>query len=101
MSTTLWPSAQPWSSMMRFYGADCLINKNDVEPLGYEDKSEDEMIALAIKHKTPIIVRSGYNAKWYLKGKGVPYDSLMQMINDRMGKERYKRCYTIIIKFDS
>ncbi len=99
--STRWPSAQPWSSMKRFYGADCLMNKNDIEPLGYDgDISEEEMIALAIKLKTPVIVKGGYNAKWYLKGKNVPYDTLRQMIKESQGKERYERCYVILIKYD-
>jgi hypothetical protein len=96
-----WPSAQPWSSMQRFYGTDCLMNKNDIEPLGYDGNiSEEEIIALAVKYKTPVIVKGGYNAKWYLKGKDLPYDTLMQMIKESKGKERYERCYTILIKFD-
>jgi len=96
-----WPSAQPWSSMTRYNGTDCLINQHDVQPLGFDASlSEAEMIALAIQHKSPVIVKAGFNAKWYLKGSGVPYEYLERMIKENQGKERYQRCYVILIKFE-
>jgi hypothetical protein len=102
-----------WSSISitRHYEADIFRNKHSIKPEGghgfdHDKMSEEEAIALAIKEKIPVIVKAGPKAKWYFKGKDVPYDTLMQMINDSKGKinsngkELHKNKYIILIKFD-
>lgn len=77
------------------------MNQHDVQSLGFDGNiSEAEMIALAIQHRSPVIIKAGYNAKWYLKGNGIPFNYIERMIKDNQGHERYKRYYAILIKFE-
>ena len=94
-----WPSSQSWSSITRYTGTDILINQNDVERLGFSsDLSETEMIALAIKHQCPLIVKGSYTGKWYLKGRGREHAYLEGKLRSKQGVDRYRACYALLIK---
>ena len=72
-----------------FDKCDILIHKNDIEYRGFDKtKQENEMIKLAIENDCPIIIKNGYNGKWYLKGKGFSKENLMTMINQAVGNSR-------------
>jgi hypothetical protein len=93
------PSSQSWSSITRYDGTNTGIINNDVERLGFDsDLSETEMIALAIKHQCPLIVRSGIRGKWYLKGRGREHAYLEGKLISNKGVPRYKRAYVLLIK---
>jgi hypothetical protein len=82
-------AAPPFQQITRYPRCDILANQNDIEPLGFDkDKTETEMIALAIQHGCPIIIRNGKRGKWYLKGKGKPMDELKQRIQEQTGNAR-------------
>ena len=79
-----------YTSITRYIRADILINRNDVEIKGYpKEKTEGEMIDLAILHGCKIIVKSGKNAKWYLKGKGRTIEVLKRMIANAVDSGKY------------
>jgi hypothetical protein len=42
----------------------------------------------AIAIGSPVIVKAGKNARWYLKGKGRPIDKIKKYIENRRGKTR-------------
>jgi hypothetical protein len=71
-------SCQPkmsFKQMSVYESNDVYINKNDVEPLGFDkNKSLGEMINIAIQHHCCVIVKAGKNAKWYLKGQHKNYE---------------------------
>ena len=68
---------------------DILKNQNDIEYYGFDkNKTEGEMIDLAVKNQCPIIIKSGRNGKWYLKGKGKTIEYLKSKINEKKGKSR-------------
>ena len=46
------------------------------------------MIDLAVKHGCPIIIKSGKNGKWYLKGNGYTIKHIKNEINIKSGKFR-------------
>lgn len=72
-------------SILRYEHTDILINKNDVERLGYSGSySFDYMINLAKHHNCPILVKNG-GGKWYLKGMGKSYDELKVKVDDKEG----------------
>ena len=97
----VWPSAQPWSSIERYYGSDCFKGNNDIEPKGFpETYTEEQMIALAIKYRCPLIARGGINGKWYLKCKNKKYEVLTQKLIEHTGKNTFKNCYAILIKYE-
>ena len=88
-STTSDNNNNTFQKITRYLKCDILINQNDIEPHGFEKtKTETEMIALAIQHGCPIIVRNGKQGKWYLKGKGKPMDVLKQKIEEQFGNAR-------------
>jgi hypothetical protein len=76
-------------TITRYQNCDVLKHSNDVEPLGFEKtKTEGEMIDLAVKHGSNIIVKNGINGKWYLKGKGKSKELLKTKIEENQGKSR-------------
>lgn len=82
----------------RFDNCDILINRNDIEKYGFpKETSEEEMIKLAIMNNCPIVVKNGYNGKWYLKGKGRSITYLENEIEKKSGKFR-DGVYTLLIQ---
>ena len=78
-----------YTTITRYQKCDILIFKNDIENNGYDkNKSEGEMIDLAVKHGCPIIIKSGKNGKWYLKGNGYTIKHIKNEINIKSGKFR-------------
>ena len=68
-------------------------NKTDVfhggdDAIYPKDKTLGEMIDLAIKHKSPILVKAGKNAKWYLKGSKRTTDQILTALQEKEGKSR-------------
>jgi hypothetical protein len=62
---------------------------NNVERLGYDrNNTLGEMIDLALAHKCPIIIKSGRNGKWYLKGQGKTNEFLKDQIQRKTGTRR-------------
>ena len=95
-----WPTSEEWNSITRYIGKDILINKNDVQSKGFDKSfSETDIIALAIKHKCPLIIRGSYTGKWYLKGQGRNYSYLENRMKSAPMIPRYERCYALLIKF--
>jgi len=43
---------------------------------------------LALANNCKIIIKSGYNGKWYLKGKDKDINYLIQKINENIGQSR-------------
>ena len=73
----------------RHLKCDILIHNNDVERYGFDkNKTEGEMIDLAVKNGCPIIIKNGKKGKWYLKGKGKPSEFLKNKIREEKGKSR-------------
>ena len=76
-------------NIKRYENCDILINRNDIEKYGYpKETTEEEMIELAIEHNCPIVVKSGRNGKWYLKGKGRSNEFLQSEIEKKLGTFR-------------
>ena len=66
-----------------------LHKKNLVEQFGYSRYlSLEEMIAIAIENRCPVIVRGGTNAKWYLKGK----DKTENYVREKISKVDSSKC---------
>lgn len=82
----------------RYNGVMILKHKNNFE---YDESySEEDIIALAIKERCPIVQKAGPNAKWYLKGRDMPHDHLKSMIETQLKDPipEYKNKYIILIK---
>jgi hypothetical protein len=78
-----------YTQIIRYLKCDILINQNDVEKCGFDkNKTEGEMIDLAVENSCPIIIKNGKNGKWYLKGKGKTIENLKSKINEKIGKSR-------------
>jgi len=76
------------NQIIRYSNCD-FIGKNCVSKYGFDKtKTEDEMIALAILHKCPIILKNGPNAKWYLKGAGKTQAELTAKLEENVEKGR-------------
>ena len=59
-----------YSKITRYLNCDILINQNDIEKYGFDkNKTEGEMIDLAMINNCHIIVKNGKKGKCYLKGK--------------------------------
>jgi hypothetical protein len=77
-----------YNKITRYSNCDILLHQNEVEIYGFDkDKTEGEMIDLAVKHDCPIIVKNG-KGKWYLKGKGKSIEFLKTKIDEQIGKTR-------------
>jgi len=86
--TEVQPSVEVRPIITRFMRTDILKSCNDVERLGFDkNRTEEEMIQLAIQHKCKIIVKAGKNAKWYLKGQVQSTVSLKSKIEANVGRE--------------
>lgn len=73
----------------RYLKCDVLRNRDDVEPYGFAATyTEDEIIELAMKHGSKIVVKNGHKGKWYLKGKGKTAEYLQTKIDKGIGKFR-------------
>lgn len=54
------------------------------------------MIDLAINNYCKIIIKAGYNGKWYLKGKDKDIELLKLKINENIGNSRDGVCCYLI-----
>ncbi len=62
-------------------------NCNNVQSNGFDkNKSLGEMIDMALNNNCKIIIKSGYNGKWYLKGQGKSINYLKIKINQNIGR---------------
>ena len=87
-----------YSKITKYDRCDVLVHKNDVQKYGYpKTKTEGEMIDLAVANGCNIIIKNGYNGKWYLKGKGYSVEHLTGEISQRLGKSR-EGVYCILIE---
>jgi len=78
-----------FTKITRHLNCDILINRNDIEIYGFDkNKTEGEMIDLAIKYDCPVIIKNGKNGKWYLKGKGMTNEFLNKKIQENKDKCR-------------
>jgi hypothetical protein len=78
-----------YRQITRHIKCDILVNKNEVEQYGFDkNKTEGEMIDLAVKNDCHIIIKNGEKGKWYLKGKGKTIEFLKKKINEKKGKAR-------------
>ena len=78
-----------FTRITRYLNCDILIRQNDIEYYGFDkNKSEGEMIDLAIKNGCSIITKNGKNGKWYLKGKGKTTEYLKDKIEKHIGNSR-------------
>ena len=78
-----------YTRITRYLKCDILRHTNDIEFYGFDNaKTEWEMIDLAVKNGSPIIIKNGKNGKWYLKGKGKPIEYLKSKIDENIGKYR-------------
>lgn len=83
-----------------FPRCDILVGRNDVQRLGFDkDMTDSQIIALAIKHNSPVIVKNGRNGKWYLKGNGMDMDLLKEKLQEQRGKSR-EGVYCMLIEID-
>lgn len=87
-------------SITVFPRCDILVGKNDVQRLGFDkDLTDIQVIALAVKHNSPIIVKNGRSGKWYLKGNGMDMDVLKEKLEEQKGKSR-EGVYCMLIEID-
>jgi len=78
-----------YNKITKYDKCDILINKNDIEYYGYDkNKTFGEMVDLAIVNNCNIIIKNGYNGKWYLKGKNKEINFLKIKINKNIGNSR-------------
>ena len=88
-----------YKKITKYLQCDILIHRNDISKNGFDKhKTEDEIIALANKHKCPIIIKNGLNGKWYLKGKKKSIECLKQYIEDNIGKKKREGCYCLLLE---
>lgn len=81
-----------------FNNCEILIRQNNVDWYGFDkNKTLGEMIDLAIQNDCPIIQKAGPNAKWYLKGKGIPIEYIKRKIDEKCGKSR-NGVYCVLIE---
>ena len=60
-----------------------------IEYYGYDkNKTFGEIVDLAIVNNCNIIIKNGYNGKWYLKGKNKEINFLQIKINENIGNSR-------------
>jgi len=84
-------------NIARFQKCDILIGRNDIEKYGFtKTLSEDEMIQLAIRYGSPVVVKNGKKGKWYLKGRGIEREAIQQKITEANGLKR-DGVYTILL----
>jgi hypothetical protein len=75
-------------SIISYEKTDILHHKNDIEKYGFsKDKTFGEMLDLALEYESPIIVKAGKNAKWYLKGNGMNIEDLKKKLEKNKGKK--------------
>jgi hypothetical protein len=78
-----------YNRITRYIKCDILRHTSDIEFYGFDKtKTEGEMIDLAVKNGSHIIVKNGKNGKWYLKGKGKSIEYLKSKIDENVGKFR-------------
>ena len=76
-----------YTTIRRYLKCDILIGSNDVEYYGFDhNKTEGEMIDLAVKHNCSLIVKNGKTGKWYLKGQKYLGEDLKGKISEAVGK---------------
>ena len=75
----------------------CDLLSPDINKYGFDKTlTLGQMIDMALIHNCPIIVKGGYNGKWYLKGLDKDIDYLKSKINENIGKYIDGRtCYLI------
>jgi hypothetical protein len=77
-----------YNTITRFLNTDILIDWGKSKEGYPSDKTEGEMIDLALKNGYPIIVKNGKKGKWYLKGNGRSIEYLKLQIEEKKGKSR-------------
>lgn len=82
-----------FNRITKFNNCDILIGYNDIEPYGYnKNMTLGEMIDNAINNDCKIIIKNGYNGKWYLKGKNKEIEYLRIKINENINNHRNGVC---------
>jgi hypothetical protein len=78
-----------FNKITKYTNCDILIGSNNIENNGYnKEKTLGEMIDLALLNECPIIIKNGYNGKWYLKGKNKDINFLQNKINENINQHR-------------
>jgi len=86
-----------FNKISKYDKCDILKNQNDIEYYGFDKtKTLEEMIDLAINNNCKIIIKGGYNGKWYLKGKDRDINFLKLKINENIGNSRDGVCCYLI-----
>lgn len=77
-----------------------LDGKNYIEEYGYAaERTEEEMIQLAIENMCPVIVKNGITGKWYLKGRGRQITELKTKLEQNRGNAPRDGVYCILVEF--
>ena len=78
-----------FNRITKYNKCDILKHNNDIESHGFEKNiTLGEMIDTAINNDCRIIIKNGFNGKWYLKGKNKNIDFLRIKINNSVGLSR-------------
>jgi hypothetical protein len=81
--------------LIEYEDTDLYIGQNDVSIKGFDKtKTLSEMIAIALAHKSIILIKNG-GGKWYIKGIGKDYDMSKQRIEEHVGKYPRRKCWLI------
>ncbi len=86
-----------FTKIIKYDNCDILINQNDVDHYGFDKtKTFGEILDLAIMTNCRIIIKAGYNGKWYLKGQNKDIEFLKNKIDQNIGKSRDGVCCYLI-----
>ena len=78
-----------FNRITKYNKCDILKHNNDIESHGFDkNKTLGEMIDMAINNDCRIIIKDGFNGKWYLKGQHGNIDFLRLKINNSIGLSR-------------
>lgn len=81
--------------LIEYEDTDVYIGQNDVSIKGFDKtKTLSEMIAIALVHKSIILIKNG-SGKWYIKGIGKDYATSKQRIEEHVGKYPRRKCWLI------
>ena len=73
-----------FNKITKYNKCDILKHNNDIESHGFDKTiTLGEMIDKAINNNCRIIIKNGFNGKWYLKGQHGNIASLREKINNR------------------
>ena len=87
-------------SIVRYDACNYGNGKNFVERLGFPKETPfGDLIGLAIENKCSVIIKNGYNGKWYLKAQNIDYEVVKERLKFNMGNSPVgRRCW--LIKYD-